>query len=219
MKLFKMFKRGQKGFTLVELMVVMAIMAVLATIVIPPVTGTKQVSSDTQVKQDAAALQTAVGKYNSESNGAEMVTTNATQLFGASENTSSKWPEVTLFSAYSGELIAETILLDKNGTTDRTNYAEDAISPIEGPAANLRAGYRAINWTTLISSGALAETPSSESLLNNGKHNYLWLLRVTTIAGAANTAGTATFTTGRSVEVYSLTTVTSDGVLTYQRIY
>ncbi len=216
MKLFKMFKRGQKGFTLVELMVVMAIMAVLAAIVIPPVTGTKQVSGDTQVKQDAGVVQTAVSKYNSESNAALTISADSNFL-GGTENTTNKWPDTLLASTYSGELAVNTVLLDKD-ETNRKNDAGTDISPIQ-TNGSITPLYRAINWVTLKSSGAMAEQPSSVSLMNGSKHNYLWLLRITTVAGTPTATGAATYTTGRSVEVYSLTTVAAGGTLTYQRIY
>ncbi len=245
MKLFKMFKRGQKGFTLVELMVVMAIIAVLAAIVIPPVTGTKQVSSDTQVKQDASAVSSAVGKVNANANAAENVVTatGSGTLLNVSQITSNKWPEMaisgTVFPSlsgnntipanlatrtnYSNEFIAAVTLYDKDGTT----------SICGGSVTTFAQSYNALDFCQLIAGGYIQQAPMAATAMfqSTPYHNYLFVLKKVGVEGAAPSP--SGLLPGRVLEVYSLTTAhgsasggmatTASGVstdqLTYQRIY
>ncbi len=222
------FKRGQKGFTLVELMVVMAIMAVLASIVVPAVTGTKQTSTDTQVKQDAGAVQTAVGSFNADSNLAENLATDAgatvlgESLSGAKvEVTSSRWPEVSVTAKYGTEFPA-TVGLAVNTVSAVTIKDKDGIvlygtgqSTGKG-LADFVANYNVINIDTLVTMGYSQQEPNGcDVTFSTTKvyHNYLWLLKKVAVGDDADG--------GRVVEVFSLTivdTATADA-LTYERIF
>lgn len=225
------FKRGQKGFTLVELMVVMAIIAVLAAIVVPPVTGTKQTSSESQVKQDASNVQTAVGKYNADSNLAEEITdsndetfSTLNQILGAAipddtVTTSNRWPEKFVQAAYATEFpetagtedttTASVTILDKAGIQIATSIGSSNLT-------GFLATYNAVDFDTLIDGGYLQQKPDGvEAMFTNQRpfHNYLWLVKRVSVDGVDNA--------GRVVEVYSLKKVQkgSGSALTYQRIY
>lgn len=214
------FRRGEKGFTLVELMVVMAIMAVLATIVIPAVTGTKQVSSDTQVKQDATVVETAVGDYNADANAAEQLTTTTPAVVGestTSQITSNKWPEKTISVAYAASFptstanVTSVTIMDNDGTT---LYATGGATGKK--LANFVLAYNAIDIDALVSGGYLQEEPNGVDLTFSSTkqyHNYLWLVKKVLVGDDADG--------GRSVTVFSLTTVIASGstdALIYQQI-
>lgn len=217
------FKRGEKGFTLVELMVVMAIMALLASIVVPAVSGNKKTSQETQTKQDASAVDTAVGKYNADSNSAESLTTdNTTQVLGdnAAQVTSNRWPEGKITANYSAEFPSST-----------ANVSGVIIKSIDGTELYKTGGttghkitdfvndYTAINMATLVGgTGYLTKEPDGyDQTFSSAKpyHNYLWLLKVQKIGGSDITGA------GRSVQVFTLSTIkTADSKdeLTYQQI-
>ncbi len=232
MKLFKMFKRGQKGFTLVELMVVMAIIAVLAAIVIPPVTGTKQVSSDTQVKQDASAVSSAVGKFNANANLAENVVTTPTgsSLITVSQTTSNKWPECPISGTYNVATGNSTIPANLTNYTYEFNAKEVTLldkdgNILYGPTASLGTfaqSYNALDFCQLIAGGYIQQAPMAATAMfqSTPYHNYLFVLKKVGVEGAAVSG--AGLLPGRVLEVYSLITVnTGTGTvdLTYQRIY
>lgn len=218
------FKRGQKGFTLIELMVVMAIMAILAAIVIPSVSGTKQVSLDSQVVQDATSVETAVNNFNTDSQLAELLTTTPRAVL--SENTtqvtSSKWPELNITDNLTREFpttigtaentVAAVIIKDDDGTTVLYQTGGTTGQKL----ADFVSAYNAADITTLVSSGYLQEKPNGfDATFSADKpyHNYLWLLKKTEVAYGGSG--------GRVVEVFCLTTIstaTAD-TLTYQRIY
>jgi len=220
------FKKGEKGFTLVELMVVMAIMAVLSAIVVPAVTGTKQISLDTQVSQDAAVVESAVNKYNANANLAEQLTTdNTTDVLGETDATqiiSNKWPEQAITTYYDDEFpattgnstdtVAAVYIVNNDGLT--TLYSTAA-----GDLSDFVADYTALNITTLLNEGYLPEEPDGLDLefsTSKPYNNYLWLLKKGYVEGEA--AGS---TGGRAVEVFSLTTIntaTAD-TLVYVQVY
>ena len=216
-----------RGFTLVELMVVMAILGVLAAVVVPAVSGTKQVGKDSQVKTDATNLQSAMGKYNTDANEAELITA-ATQtniLDTASPNTTSnRWSERHLSVAYSAEFRAakgtaanQVAELAFTGATKSDGTAVTSM-------ADIAANYTAIEFAGLATAGYITEEPAgSEATFSSTKpyHNYLWL------AKKIKTNQDTTDLSGRTVEVYKLTKIeasaivgsTSADKLTYVRIF
>ncbi|MBI2958424.1 MAG: prepilin-type N-terminal cleavage/methylation domain-containing protein [Chloroflexi bacterium] len=210
-----------KGFTLVELMVVMAILGVLAAIVTPAVSGTKQVSKDSQVKSDATSGQNGIGAYNSDANTAELLTTTAEDILGSAATMviSNTWPEQNINDAYSTEFPAAAgaaantvneLVFDGAKTYDGT-----AITAATTFAAN----YNAVNMSTLANGGYIPEEPQSiDSMFSSAKqyHNYLWLAKK--IPVGADVDG------GRSLEVFKLTKIEaastgSGDKLTYKRIF
>lgn len=222
------FKKGEKGFTLIELMVVMAIIAVLAAVVMPAITGTKQISINAQVSQDASATETATSNYNANANLAEALVTATPNVLDetTTQITSNKWPEITISAGYDVEFRAAAIpgdnlviavnIVSKNGTT---LYATDGAT--NKKLADFVTAYTALNIDTLLDEGYLPEKPSSIDLLfstTKAYHNYLWLLNKGFIEG--EDAGS---TGGRALEIFSLITIDDAGsngdTLTYKRIY
>lgn len=56
--------RNKAGFTLVEVVIVMAIIAALALLVVGAITVVRQQSRDTQLRNDAKTIKTAIEAYN-----------------------------------------------------------------------------------------------------------------------------------------------------------
>ena len=217
------FKRGEKGFTLVELMVVMGIMAILASIVVPAISGTKQLSQDTQVQQDASAVETAVGNYNADANAAERFTTDNTSVMGESTNmtVSSRWPEDSIATAYSGEF-PESVGTESNEISSVTIKGLDGTVLYQTGGttgyklADFVEDYNAIDMMDLAGGGYLTEEPKGYSSIFSASepyHNYLWMLEK-----VASGEGTDT---GRVVAIFSLTEISGSSTidLTYKKVY
>lgn len=211
------FKRGQKGFTLVELMVVMAIMAVLAAIVFPAVSGTSEVSVDSQVKQDASTVNSAVSDYFADQTGAEIFTTNTTTILGTSvaQVINSRWPEEYLTIGYLAEfpVAAATSGQAVSGNLTIKNKSGTTIT-----AKQLAEGWNAIDLDVLVSSSYIPALPKSSTDQSGSFHNYLWLVKKTTAAAESGTVES------RTVEIFKLTKVeqnetTENYSLFYEQIY
>ncbi len=203
----RLMKRGQKGVTLIELMVVMGVLAVLASIIMPAVTGTKQLSQDSQVKQDATTTQAAVSDFNARVNLGELLTTTGVGSNGpaasASQVVSNKWPEknvATQYTAFAGAGANVTRITLIDGSANET-------------ASAFVVSHNAINFTALEGVAGFNE-PNGTETKTEGYYQYLWVVKKATVDGVANA--------GREVQVYSLTSVVRSGssdTLTYIRIY
>jgi prepilin-type N-terminal cleavage/methylation domain-containing protein len=217
-------RKGEKGFTLVELMVVMAIMAILASVVVPAVSGTKQVSQNSQVQQDGSAVETAVGNFNSNANIAEMFTTdNETAVVGESalQTISSRWPEDKLTDVYSSEFpasagsetgeVASVTIQDFDGTTIYEKGGATGVA-----LGDFAGDYTAVDVESLITAGYLTEEPRSYDTVFSATqpyHSFLWMLeKITTEEGTQ---------TGRVVAVFRLTQISGSAgdELMYKRVY
>lgn len=222
------FKRGQKGFTLVELMVVMAILAVLASIVFPAVSGTSGVAGDSQVKQDASTVNTAVSDYFGDKTGAivyENDTTtvvpsgNATAHAGhnvsSNQTINSRFPEVHMTDQYPNVFTSTNVTLI---TISATNKSTGVVSPVT-PKAFVDAR-NAINLATLASGSYIPAIPKSYREVSDpgGFSNYLWVVkRTATVSDGGDTVDS------RDVEIFKLSGVVKNGdtnyELTYEQIY
>ncbi len=167
------FKRGQKGFTLVEMMVVMAIMAALATIVVPAVTGTKEVSENSQMKTDASAVKNAVTKFQNDSLTSAWPEQTLATLYNSANETSKVTPAITASTHKEISWTAETLARQSNGSSASLALVPDFLS----------------------------KQPGTVILMRGNLHEYIWLLAIEA-AGTSqetrniqvyklNTAGTA----------------------------
>ncbi|MBI2853978.1 MAG: type II secretion system protein [Chloroflexi bacterium] len=209
-----------KGFTLVELMVVMAIMGVLAAIVVPAVSGTKQVSQDSQVKNDGSTVQNGVSAYYGDQTAAETLTTTTPNVLGTatSQKTSSKWPEQSISARYTAEFPtaagtasgtpASVVLTDGSTTITTTEFANGFTAVYFDTSANGLLGTK--GYVPSKPDGVDATNGSA----NGNYHNYLWVLKKIS-AGSDSTAG-------RTVQVFRLTKVSkaaAGDTLYYDRVF
>ena len=143
--------RDQKGFTLIELLAVMAIVAVLAGIISISVSGSGQTSRDTQSRQDATSVESALASYFGSLAGAEVLTFKVATVLGRIEVRqviSTSWPENFISDAYpkvfpEGEIatVGNVTFLDSDGTlSDLT-------------ARGLLQGFNAIDFDLLFDGG------------------------------------------------------------------
>ncbi len=216
------FKEAQKGFTLVELMVVMGILAVLSSIVFTAVSGTSEVAGNSQVKQDASTINTAITDYYADRTGAEIFTTNTTTILSANTTTkdvaqkiSSRWPENYLAETYLAEfpLSAATDGQAVSGTLSFTDSNGTTIT-----AEALAESRNALDLNALAAASYIPTVPKSSTDKSGNFHNYLWLVKKTSSAAESGTVES------RSVEVFKLSKVeqnetTKNYTLYYEQIY
>ncbi len=220
---FKRFvKRGQKGVTLVELMVVMAILAVLASIIFPAVSGTQEVSVNSQSKQDASTVSNGMTDYFADQTGAGIISSSSdgiaatTQANSTNQTISSRWPENFITAEY------DDVFTSANVTTIAIKDKDGNL--ISGTVANFVSNRTAIDFDKEGTRGAFVPLyvpaePKSAGDLSGNFNNYLWLALKTTAAGGVTGAS-------RQLEVYRLSGVvqTDSGdsaayVLNYEQIY
>ncbi len=214
----KFIKRGQKGITLVELMVVMAILAVLASIIFPAVSGTQEVSVNSQTKQDASTVGNAMNDYFADQTGAEIISSSAVAIVadnqsgGTDQTISTRWPENFITAIYSNVFANNT----NNVTAINLIPKEGAnILPIEFVHTRT-----AINFAKEGSKGLFVPlyvpaVPKSSTDESGNFNNYLWVTKKTTASGGASDAS-------RQLEVWRLSSVVqsvSSYVLNYEQIY
>ena len=234
------FKRGQKGFTLVELMVVMAIMAILSAVVIPAVSGTSEVSKNSQVTNDAGLINTADSDFYGDQTGVEVITTETVNIINtgsgnrttetkvlpgiavidgfAAQRISTRWPEVMLTDVYGTEFPADNVTGFVKKVIINVVTRDTDGSPIYGILTEeaLAEAYNAINWVDLTPTYTV--TPNSVTSTSSGYKNYLWLVEKTTTGNSGVTDNS------RSVAVFKLMSVATDeaddkDTLVYEKIY
>ncbi len=223
---FKRFmKRGQKGITLIELMVVMAILAVLSSIVFPAVSGTQEVSVDSQTKQDASTVANALSDYFADQTGAEVISSATTNVLtsATAQTKSSRWAEDFITVVYGDEFPPTGTTVSKVTITPLSGSAIVGTASSATDLVSFVNDRTAINLTTLVTSNYIPSVPKSitnmaEAATDIEFHNYLWLVEKTTAAGGGTDGS-------RQVEIYKLTTVTkivgtsTTYELSYQQIY
>jgi len=208
--------KGERGFTLIELLAVMAIVAVLAGIVSTSVSGASNSSVVAAARQDASTLTSSAGDFFSDQGGTQVITLNTvtvTALFNSetvgdvaatTQAISDRWPEkfiteeLTDFgdattSPYVNEFPTEKA--DTNGLVVRV-FIREKDEPDGTPGADISRSkllerYTAMDFDILVSEGYTESAPDSSvkttRALDEDFHNFLWLFRKSTTAGASGT--------------------------------
>ncbi len=233
----KSILRSQSGFTLIELLAVMAIIGILAATVVPAVSGTREDSTDAEVKEGAFTVESISGDFFADQTAAEVVTPltaeinaniNADQTTAATstQKKSSRWPETYLtglgtstgfyaveFRASStdtGSVARAVVITDDNGAEiSRSDLLTKFTAVDFGLLTGISADDRADEY--------LSKQPKGVTLLSDGEfHNFLWLFK--------KTSSKQTDDDGRKVVVFKLIKVDQDEigeevVLTYGQIF
>ena len=179
----------------------MAIVAVLAGIISVSVSGSGQTSRDTQSRQDATSVESALADYVGSRGSVEVLIPKVATVLGRIEVTqelSSNWPENFISDTYSkvfpeGEIttVSSVTFLNSDGTlSDLT-------------ARGLLQGYNAVDFDVLFDGGFLTSIPRNVSESSQDFSNYLWLLEKSiTVGGIGEVAS-------REVAVFRLVFVDS----------
>ena len=233
----KSILRSQSGFTLIELLAVMAIIGILAATVVPAVSGTREASTDAEVKEGAFTVESISGDFFADQTAAEVVTPltaeinaniNADQTTAATstQKKSSRWPETYLtglgtstgfyaveFRASStdtGSVARAVVITDDNGAEiSRSDLLTKFTAVDFGLLTGISADDRADEY--------LSKQPKGVTLLSDGEfHNFLWLFK--------KTSSKQTDDDGRKVVVFKLIKVDQDEigeevVLTYGQTF
>jgi type II secretory pathway pseudopilin PulG len=215
----------------------MAIIGILAATVVPAVSGTREASTDAEVKEGAFTVESISGDFFADQTAAEVVTPltaeinaniNADQTTAATstQKKSSRWPETYLtglgtstgfyaveFRASStdtGSVARAVVITDDNGAEiSRSDLLTKFTAVDFGLLTGISADDRADEY--------LSKQPKGVTLLSDGEfHNFLWLFK--------KTSSKQTDDDGRKVVVFKLIKVDQDEigeevVLTYGQIF
>ncbi len=215
----------------------MAIIGILAATVVPAVSGTREASTDAEVKEGAFTVESISGDFFADQTAAEVVTPltaeinaniNADQTTAATstQKKSSRWPETYLtglgtstgfyaveFRASStdtGSVARAVVITDDNGAEiSRSDLLTKFTAVDFGLLTGISADDRADEY--------LSKQPKGVTLLSDGEfHNFLWLFK--------KTSSKQTDDDGRKVVVFKLIKVDQDEigeevVLTYGQTF
>ena len=212
----KALLKRQEGFTLIELLAVMAIVSVLSGIVAIQVSGSGDTSKDTQTKQDATTVGTAVADYFSAQEGASIEIPSTVTVFdeeGIKIKTDSKWPEIPI----TANLAYRNVFQETTSQIAAISLFDEEGNPSVLSVWGLLESYNAVDFFALLDGGFLQAPPDGAVLLTKTFSNYLWLLKKETTAGGGGTVSS------REVEVFKLVTVRQGegldlDVLAYRRL-
>jgi prepilin-type N-terminal cleavage/methylation domain-containing protein len=233
---------SQREFTLIELLAVMAIIGILAAIVVPAVLGTREASTEAEVKEGAFTVASASNDFFAGQNSSEIVTpltkavnadinSNSSTTAEYTQKKSTRWPEKYLTAAtvstglYAGEF--RTATTSPTSRVRRINITDldDAVIS----RSTLHTKFTAIDFDVLTgtdttddrSKSFLSKEPKGVGSLSADEfHDFLWLFsKITSAKGSSDDDG-------RRVAVFKLTKVEEDEngspkqvVLTYEQVF